>query len=122
MRLCGLFELRFPTPPEGVLVRPHPGLQPGDLRNRLPLRSHFACAAASLLLLVIVNAHGARPTVSTIDEGIRVEVPLDGQLRIENRFGDVNVNVTKQKDVVVAATISGVTALKQTPVVIERKN
>jgi hypothetical protein len=122
MRLCGLFEIRFPTPPEGVLVRPSPCLNPGGLRNRLLLRSYFAFAAFSLLLLAALNAHGARPAVSATDEGIRVEVPLDGQLRIENRFGDVNVNVTQQKDVLVAATISGVTALKQTPVVIERKN
>ena len=122
MQLCGLFGQRFPTPPETVLVRPDSGLNPIHVRARFLLRSCVAFVAASLFLLATVDAHGARPSVSAVDEGIRVEVPLGSQLRIENRFGDVNVAVTKQKDVVVATTISGVTALNQSPVVIERKN
>src|ERR1700732_534159 len=116
MRFCGLFEPGCPTPPKGVSVRPPPGLNPGQIWPRLILRWGCAFVAASLLLLPAIAAHGARTSISALDEGIRVEVPLDGQLRIENRFGDVNVTVTKQKDVVVAATISGVTALSRSPV------
>src|ERR1700686_1358553 len=115
MRLCGLFEAGCATLTKGVLVRPHPSLNRGQILPRLILRWCCAFVAASLLLLPAIDAHGARTSISALDEGVRVEVPLDGQLRIENRFGDVNVTVTKQKDVVVAATISGVTALSRSP-------
>jgi hypothetical protein len=49
------------------------------------------------------QSHAAEPA----DEGIRIDLPLSGQLRIENRFGDVRVDVKKQKDVLVAVAIAG---------------
>lgn len=101
---------------------PHPGLNPVHVRARLVPGSCSAFVVASLLLLAAVAALGARRSVAVVDQGLRVEVALDSQLRIENRFGDVNLNVTKQKDVVIAAKISGVTSLNQSPVVIEKKN
>jgi VWFA-related protein len=47
---------------------------------------------------------------------------LDSQVRIENQFGNVNVEITKRGDVEVAATISGGKSSRQSPVVIERRN
>jgi len=77
-----------------------------------------------VLLLFLTGAAAARvsrPLNQTSNEGIRIDLPVNGLLRVENRFGDIRVDVTKQKDVVIVATISGGTPLKS-PVVIERKN
>jgi VWFA-related protein len=124
MQLCGLIELGFPTRPEALLVCAQPDL------NRLQgvqRQSHsfprlcFALVTVALFTAFAVDACYARALTPTIDEGIRIDLPLNAQLRVENRFGDVRVDVTKQKDVVVAATISGGTTRKS-PVVIERRN
>ena len=120
MRFCGLLEHRFPTLPKAASVRPRPRLVAHFRINPLPNSCRILVAAA-LFLLAVLDAHGARPRAIEIDEGIRVEVPLDGLLRIENRFGDVTLEVAKQKDVIVAALISGVSRPRQSPVLIERR-
>src|SRR2546425_6276367 len=37
-----------------------------------------------------------------LDDGIHIDLPSSGQLRVENQFGDVNIRVTKERDVSVA--------------------
>src|SRR6202171_3657994 len=120
MRLYGLFETIFPTPPEAVSVCPDPQMNPRQGHAGLLLESCFAFVAAFLFLLVTVDAWGAQG--SGIAGGIRIDVAVNGQLRIENPFGDVSVDVTKQKDVLVAATISGTMTFNQSPVVVEKRN
>jgi len=101
-------------------VCPHPQLNPRQSQAGSLLKSCLAFVVAFLFLLPAVDARGARG--SGIDDGIRIDVAVNGQLRIENRFGDVSVDVTKQKDVSVAATISGARTSNQSPVVIEKRN
>jgi VWFA-related protein len=55
-------------------------------------------------------------------EGIRIDVPADGQVRIENRFGSVRTEVWNQKYVLVSATIEGGVTFKRSPVVIQTRD
>ena len=61
-----------------------------------------------------------------LDDGIHIDLPSSGQLRVENQFGDVNIRVTKERDVSVATTIEGAEnqrggSFNHSPVVIETK-
>src|SRR4030081_3197808 len=120
MRLCGLFEIGFPTSLIAVLVCDHRRLAQRRSRSRPVLISWLPLAAILILCLLLVNARAARAALPGSDEVIRIELALNGQLRVENRFGDVAVIVTREKDVVVAATSSGGEFIKQSPVVIEK--
>jgi VWFA-related protein len=72
---------------------------------------------AALLLLL---SAAPRPVSGTIlDEGVRADLPLGGELRIENRRGGVSVEVWDEKYVSVVATVEGQTP-KRSPVRIER--
>ncbi len=53
------------------------------------------------------------------DEGIRADLPLGGELRVENRRGSIQVEVWTEKHVSVSATVDG-TPLTRSPVIIER--
>jgi VWFA-related protein len=53
------------------------------------------------------------------DEGIRADLPLGGELRIENRRGDITVEVWPEQHVSVSATVEGATP-KRSPVIIQR--
>jgi VWFA-related protein len=77
---------------------------------------------ACFFLLAAADSQDAYAAVSRSDEGIRIELPLNGQIRIENQFGDVRVDVMNQKDVLVGAKITGAEPPHQSPVVIARKN
>lgn len=59
---------------------------------------------------------------STLQD-IRIDVPADVRVRIENQFGGIVASVWKEKYVSVAATIEGSSApFKRSPIVIENKN
>ncbi|MBD0325759.1 MAG: DUF4097 family beta strand repeat protein, partial [Pyrinomonadaceae bacterium] len=53
------------------------------------------------------------------DEGVRVDLPANSALRVENWRGGVRVEVWDEKNVSVTATINGAPT-KSTPVIIER--
>jgi VWFA-related protein len=59
------------------------------------------------------------PVGLAVGEGVRVDLPANGALRIENWRGSVNIEVWDEKDTSVIATIDG-TPPKSSPVIIER--
>jgi VWFA-related protein len=55
----------------------------------------------------------------TADEGIRADLPLGGELRVENRRGDITVEVWSEKHVSISVTVEGATP-RRSPVLIQR--
>ncbi|HKO97757.1 MAG TPA: VWA domain-containing protein [Pyrinomonadaceae bacterium] len=55
------------------------------------------------------------------EEGLRIEIPDDGHLRIENQFGEVSAEVWPEKHIVIEATTEGGAPLTRSPVVIENR-
>ena len=57
------------------------------------------------------------------EDGIRIDVPPDGRVRVENRFGDVTAEVWGQQYVLVSAVVSGASSAGQTrsPIVIDNR-
>lgn len=57
------------------------------------------------------------------EDGIRIDVPPDGRVRVENRFGDVTAEVWGQQYVLVSAVVSGASSTGQTrsPIVIDNR-
>jgi VWFA-related protein len=76
-------------------------------------------AAALLAALFCLPPTKAQSTASGADEGIRTDLPLGGELRIENRRGDVSVEVWSEKHVSVSAVVEGA-APRRSPVLIQR--
>jgi VWFA-related protein len=52
-------------------------------------------------------------------EGIQIELPSNGHIRVENQFGEVNAEVWKENYVSVSATIEGTIPFARSPVVID---
>lgn len=64
----------------------------------------------------------AADSSSAVDDGVRIDVPVDAQVRIENQFGQVNAEVWKEKYVSVSASIEGTGArFTRSPIVIENR-
>lgn len=84
-------------------------------RNRRPTGYQllFACLLISAFCLLPFTFSLAA------DEVVRVALPANGVLRVENWRGGVKVEVWNEKDVSVAATIDGATP-KSSPVIINR--
>lgn len=65
------------------------------------------------------------PTFShgkSFDEGIRIDVPADGRVHIENKFGDVNAEVWARPYVSVAASFADSSAaLRRSPILIDNR-
>src|SRR5437867_5416325 len=57
------------------------------------------------------------------DDDIRIDVPADGRVRIENRFGDVSVQVWDRTYVSVSAIVTSPTpsTLTRSPIVIDNR-
>jgi Ca-activated chloride channel homolog len=66
----------------------------------------------SLCFLLSASSHA-------FDEGVRVDLPANSALRVENWRGGVSIEVWGEKNVSVTATINGAPS-KSTPVIIER--
>src|SRR5882672_7942926 len=122
MSFSGPLKQRLRNCPEAIFVR----LRAGH-NQRASCFPTYICRCLVLLaclMLAIDVTRGLSRSDAIAEEGIRVEMPEHGQLLIENRFGDVSVEVTKAKDLLVRAYIvdapSGTST--QSPVVIERKN
>lgn len=81
----------------------------------------FRILTSALLLAALfclpLSSVGASATIA--DEGVRADLPLGGELRIENRRGDISVEVWPEKHVSVSATIEGRSA-RRSPVIIQR--
>lgn len=75
-----------------------------------------ALLLVSLFCLPLVRA---RAVAIDADEGVRADLPLGGELRVENRRGDIQVEVWAEKHVSVSATVEGATP-RRSPVIIER--
>jgi VWFA-related protein len=100
MQFCGHSESILPTQIQAALVcfsakSPHFGSVP-------PL-----CSLILLVSLVLGFSFGIRAGVPRLpfDEGIRIDLPSNGQLRVENQFGDINITVGKERDVSVSAKL-----------------
>ncbi len=70
-------------------------------------------------LVVLLTPVGSAQTDSA--EGLRIEFPEGGHLRIENQFGEVSAEVWTERHVAVSATVAGGTELTRSPVVIENR-
>jgi VWFA-related protein len=77
-------------------------------------------AALFLPTLLTLSCFAQTPTGDTY-EGVQIEFPAGGQLRIENAFGSVAAESWNQKYVRVTTT-EGSVASKRSPVVIENRN
>lgn len=60
-----------------------------------------------------------RALTAAVDDEVRADLPLGGELRVENRRGGIQVEVWSEKHVSVAATVAGATP-RRSPVIIER--
>ena len=78
-----------------------------------------------LTIILAVNIPGSfvqgRAFSAQADNGIRIDLPANGQLRVENQFGDIEVSVWKERDVLVAAAIDSTVKPARSPVVIETR-
>jgi VWFA-related protein len=83
--------------------------------------SAFRLLTSALLLASLICSPLFRVPVAAaqVDEGVRADLPLGGELRIENRRGDIFVEVWQEKHVSVSATIEGATP-RRSPVIIQR--
>ncbi len=73
------------------------------------------------LLLLVITAPLAVASMQA-EQGIRIDVPVDGQVRIENQFGAVKAEVWNEKYVLVAAEFESGAIFKRSPVVIDNRN
>jgi VWFA-related protein len=77
---------------------------------------------SSILVVALTATLLCAPVASraqTADEGVRADLPLGGELRVENRRGDIFVEVWSEKHVSVSATVEGATP-RRSPVLIQR--
>ena len=70
------------------------------------LQAKRVFAAVLFAALVTLSGFG-QSTPSNSFEGIQIELPASGRIRIENQFGGVAAEVWKEKYVSVSATIEG---------------
>jgi VWFA-related protein len=78
----------------------------------------FLAVGCCLLLLAFSTASQTRP--ENPSEGLRIEFPEGGHLRIDNQFGEVEVEVWPERFVTVTTTVAGAD-LTRSPVVIENR-
>lgn len=63
----------------------------------------------------------AQTPSNSVYQGIQIDAPVDGRIRIENQFGEIKVEVWKEKFVSVYAIIDPSASFARSPVVIENK-
>lgn len=80
-----------------------------------------AIQTLALTLLLITPAQIAFANNQT-EQGIRIDVPVDGHVRIENQFGAVSTEVWNEKYVLVSAVFDSGANFKRSPVVIDNRN
>ncbi|MDQ5846392.1 MAG: VWA domain-containing protein [Acidobacteriota bacterium] len=77
--------------------------------------------AAVSLALFVAGGCFSQTTNSDADGGLRIEMPVDGHVRIENQFGKVAAEVWKEKYLSVSTNIDDGSSFKRSPVVIENR-
>jgi len=78
--------------------------------------------AAALFTALATLSCFAQTAPSNSFEGIQIELPASGRIRIENQFGGVAAEVWKEKYVSVSATIAGTRSFARSPVVVDNTN
>src|ERR1700716_3071205 len=98
MLLFGHLRSFFPTPPESNLVCLATVRRAVDRTVCLPGRLP---RTGLVVLFFLLCALGSLRSVraKSLDDGIRIDLPASRQLRVENQFGDVEVQVVKERDV-----------------------
>lgn len=75
---------------------------------------------ATILIFALAAPSGfAQNGSSNAFEGIQIELPANGHVRVENQFGEVAAEVWKENYVSVSATIEGTVPFARSPVVID---
>ena len=95
-----------------VKVGKHSAKDKSGLASRCPL-AYFYLLPFTFCLSLGVFAKTPR------DEGVRADLPSDGQLRIENQYGAITVEVWEEPHVSVNASVAGA-PLKGSPIIIKR--
>jgi VWFA-related protein len=93
--------------------------QPRRFCSRRALQRALLLVSLFLFASFAGQARGSAPAAE-----IHVDLPSNGQLRVENQFGNIDIRVGKQRDVSVSAELAAnqsVQALNGSPVVIETK-
>ena len=77
---------------------------------------------SGLIILLSIFLYSDSSLGSNFDE-IRIDVPADGRVHVENRFGDVNAEVWDKPFVSVSAVVTGPTSsvLKRSPILIDNR-
>lgn len=94
---------------------------PTQLRKsllRLSIRT-FVFVAAILSLSLLPKIVTGENAAYQAQAGIHVDLPSNGQLRIENRFGDINVSVGKERDLLISVEVIGSARSASSPVLVE---
>src|SRR4051795_215235 len=86
----------------------------------LPTMMRTLLVCLSLFLFLSVQSPAQSPSAT---RGINIELPVNGQLRLENQFGDINIVITHERNLVLEATVDPSTApASRSPIVVESKN
>ena len=109
MRFFGPAELIFPT----HTSTPNVCL----LRGFLSILRSLSFFTIGCLFVPALHAGSWRQA----ENGIRIDLPSNGQLRIENQFGDIDIRVGNERDVLIIAQIDGAVSGAKSPVVIETR-
>ena len=104
MQLFGLVECTLLTRPQTTFLCSQPDLV-FLIRRGLGV----------FLLLVLTSLAVSAQTQA----GIHIDLPANGQLRIENRFGDITTSVGIERDVLISFEVIGNNADSGSPVVVE---
>lgn len=81
------------------------------------LQAKRVFTAALFLALVPLSCFAQTAPANAFD-GIQIELPANGHVRVENQFGEVAAEVWKEKYAYVSASIEGTKAFAHSPVVI----
>jgi VWFA-related protein len=81
------------------------------------LQAKRVFVAAWFLALATLSCF-AQSTAGNAFDGVQIELPANGHVRVENQFGEVAAEVWKEKYVYVSASIEGIKAFPLSPVVI----
>ncbi len=96
MQLFGALEASLPTLRQTTPVCP-------SLR-RDHCFNYLRSSAFLIIALVLISFPQTPSARSAPAAEIRVELPANGQLRVENQFGNISILVGSQKDILVSAT------------------
>ena len=77
---------------------------------------------SSLIILLSIFLYSDSILAINFDD-IRIDVPPDGRVHVENRFGDVSAEVWDKPFVSVSAVVTGPTSsgLKRSPILIDNR-